>query len=64
MLDKTNKMCYNNYRKKRKEVIKMMYFKSTLTGQIYELAVIPMGKGWELSTKEEYEAWKKARGLM
>ena len=38
----------------------MMYFKSTFTGQIYEVDFIPMGVGWELSTKEEYEAWKKA----
>ena len=37
----------------------MMYFKSTLTGQIYETDFIPMGTGWELSTKEEYELWKK-----
>ena len=42
----------------------MMYFKSTLTGQIYELEIVPMSKGWELSTKEEYEAWKKEKGLM
>lgn len=41
----------------------MMYFKSTLTGQIYEMEFIPMGEGWELSTKEEFEAWEKANGL-
>lgn len=36
-----------------------MYFKSTLTGQVYELDFIPMGIGWVLTTKEEYENWKK-----
>lgn len=35
----------------------MMYFKSIYTGQIYEVDFIPMGQGWELSTKEEYDAY-------
>ena len=41
----------------------MMYFKSIYTGQIYEVDFIPKGIGWELSTKEEYENWKKERGI-
>jgi hypothetical protein len=41
----------------------MMYFKSTLTDQIYELPFVPMGEGWELSTKEEYEQWKRDNNL-
>ena len=41
----------------------MMYFKSTLTGQVYELDFIPPYEGYELSTKEEFEAWEKAHGL-
>lgn len=36
----------------------MMYFKSTLIEQIYELDFIPMGEGWELSIKAEYKAQK------
>lgn len=42
----------------------MMYFKSTFTGQIYEIDFIPMGIGWELSTKEEYIAYAKSVGLL
>ena len=41
----------------------MMYFKSTATGQIYEMDFVPMGTGWELSTEEEYHAWMKEHGL-
>ena len=41
----------------------MMYWKSTITGQIYEVNFIPMGVGWELSTKEEFEQWKKENNL-
>ena len=41
----------------------MMYWKSTATGQIYEVNFIPMGVGWELSTKEGFEQWKKANKL-
>jgi hypothetical protein len=41
-----------------------MYFKSTFTGQIYEVNFIPMGVGWELSTKEEYIAYMKSKGFM
>ena len=41
----------------------MMYWKSISTGQIYEVNFIPMGIDWELSTKEEYEQWKKANNL-
>ena len=41
----------------------MMYWKSTATGQIYEVNFIPMGVGWELSTKEEFEQWKKENNL-
>ena len=41
----------------------MMYFKSIITGQIYELDFIPKYDGFELSTKEEYEAWNKIHGL-
>lgn len=41
----------------------MMYWKSIATGQIYEVNFIPMGVGWELSTKEEFEQWKKANNL-
>lgn len=41
----------------------MMYFKSTLTGQIYELNFVPVGEGWELSTEQEYHEWMKAHGL-
>jgi hypothetical protein len=41
-----------------------MYFKSTFTGQIYEVDFIPKGEGWELSTKEEYETWLKVNGLI
>ena len=37
----------------------MMYFKSKFTGQVYEVDFIPTFPGWELSTKEEYEKWKK-----
>lgn len=42
----------------------MMYFKSTLTNQIYEVNFIPMGTGWEVSTKEEYEKYLKEKGLV
>lgn len=42
----------------------MMYFKSTFTGQIYEIDFIPTGIGWELSTKEEYIAYAKSVGLI
>ena len=41
----------------------MMYWKSTVTGQIYEVNFVPMGVNWELSTKEEFEQWKKANNL-
>ncbi len=41
----------------------MMYFKSVFTGQIYEVDFIPMGIGWEVSTKEEFEKWKKEKNL-
>ena len=41
----------------------MMYWKSIATGQIYEVNFIPMGVGWELSTKEEFEQWKKENNL-
>lgn len=34
----------------------MMYFKSTATGQIYKCNFIPMGEGWELVRKEDYDA--------
>ena len=41
-----------------------MYFKSIYTGQIYEVDFIPMGVGWELSTKEEYIEYAKSVGLI
>ena len=40
-----------------------MYFKSVFTGQIYECDFIPQGIGWELSTQEEYEIYKKVNNL-
>lgn len=42
----------------------MMYIKSVHTGQVYEVESLPrfMG-GYELATKEEFEAWKKKMGL-
>jgi hypothetical protein len=43
--------------------MKMMYFESIYTGQIYEVSFIPMGTGWKLSTKEAYEAQQKQRGF-
>lgn len=41
----------------------MMYFKSTYTGQIYEMSFIPQYGGWEPSTKEEYEKQKREMGM-
>ncbi len=35
----------------------MMYFKSVYTGQVYAMDFIPQVDGYELATKEEYEAY-------
>ena len=40
-----------------------MYFRSTFTGQVYKMDFIPMGKGWELATEQEYIAYCQAMGL-
>lgn len=42
----------------------MMYIKSLATGQVYEVETLPKYlNGYELVTKEEFEAWKKKMGL-
>lgn len=41
-----------------------VYFKSTVTGQVYELDFIPKGFNWEESTKEEYNNWMIEHGLI
>lgn len=41
----------------------MMYIKSTLTGQCYEVEFVPLFGGYEVITKAEYEAWLKKMGL-
>ena len=41
----------------------MMYFKSTITGQVYKLSFIPMGEGWEPVHESVYLEWCKEHGL-
>lgn len=41
----------------------MMYIRSILTGQCYEVGFLPYYKGYEVITKAEYEAWKAKMGL-
>ena len=41
----------------------MMSFRSTMTGQCYELDFIPQFGGYELITKADYDAWCNAQGI-
>ena len=69
VLDKPERICYTIIRKRegkpnkpeRKKV--MMYIRSTLTGQIYEVDFLPQFSGYEVVTKTDYEAWLKKMGL-
>lgn len=41
----------------------MMYFKSTITEQVYKVNFIPKGEGWEAVTEEEYKEYCKKNNL-
>ena len=40
-----------------------MYFRSTITGQVYKLDFIPQGTAWEAVHESEYIEYCKAHGL-
>ena len=63
-IDKRKKVCYNKDTiKQTKEVIKMFYIKSTITGQIYKVDEMPKFGGYEVATESEYIAYCKKMGI-
>jgi len=64
-IDKQAQMCYNIYNKEREEqIMTKSYWKSTYTGEIYEMEADwkPKFGGWERTTEEEYKKFIKKMG--
>ena len=61
-VDKLNRLCYYIIRK-RKEIKTMMYIRSILTGQVYEVECLPKFGGYEVVTKATYIEWLRKMGL-
>ncbi len=64
VVDKTGKLCYIIITKgKEKEIKKMMYIRSKITGQVYEVECLPQYGDFDVVSKATYEEWKKKMGL-